>query len=208
MWRCLVVVIGLGACHRHRAPIAPEDVGASGAEVSNPEMSAPVPVPAIAVDAGGVAAKCESRVALVPYREFWGQLPAGASADDLFNAALQFIATGPLRTESVDHIARTLITRRFDGQTIEMTCEINVYRLYALRMAVIGSRVLLAMDCWESFGWESHMSHGALVPADRGQLRDCGIAWTASRGDVDIPAQVFGGAVDTLKLRDITSPRP
>lgn len=198
----MVALLGCGGAPQ-RAPVTPDDVAPPPAP--DPTATTPGSLPSLSPHSlAPERPKCEhARPELGELDSLLVNLPAGTSEDDLYIAALQFIvsSTGTPKVESQDPVAHTIITKPFAGQTLESTCGINTYRVYALRIAVVGPRMTIGLDCQESMGWEAHVVNGTLMPANRGKLRPCEIPTFASLEDVVTPSMVFEGVVAMMDMR-------
>lgn len=165
-----------------------------GCQRPMPEMP-PMPPP-VAAQPVRAAPRCELITEFAPLETFYGALPVDATEDAIYNAALQFLVTSAITIESQDPVARTITTKRIGGQTWVSTCAINHYFVYALRIAVVGRRMIVSMPCWKSLGWEA----GPGLSRNRGELAPCEVPTFVSKGDALIPSNIFGGAVDLFRL--------
>jgi hypothetical protein len=205
----------IGGCSPKAPNAGPiEYVGGTDPHPGVPQDPEPAPaltqttLPSERVDRSADASEqCFPVTDVAPLKQFFGNVPADATDDDVYNAVLQFmVASGSMAVEHEDRWAHTIVTKRFTGQTLLSTCNVNTYRLYALRLAIVGKRAIIDMDCWESVGWEAHIHRGTPMSANRGELRECGIPKYASKNDAEIPSQIFAGALDMLNLRRMTAP--
>jgi hypothetical protein len=157
--------------------------------------------PGVPVDAGPDAPPCILTTEVAPLKMFFGTLPAGTSEDAAYNAVLQFfVAAGGPGIQNQDPFPHTIITKRFGGQILFSTCAINRYFVYALRIVVTGTTMIVDMDCWESVGWESYVLNGVAMPRNRSDLHVCVDPRYVSQGDATIPSQIFEGALSLLSL--------
>jgi hypothetical protein len=173
----LVVTIAMAAC------------GGSDGAVSAPRKPSATPPP---------KPDCRLVTETDLVRMATATVPAGVSEDDAYKAALQFLVMTGNDIASKDATARTIITARFVGQTLQSHCDINEYRAYALRIAIVGRSVVVTMDCWMSIGWEA----SAAVTQNRGTLEMCRHPAYASRLDAGMPQLIIDGMETVLGLRD------
>jgi hypothetical protein len=151
------------------------------------------------------APRCALITPTAPLESFHGALPTDVSPDAAYNAILQFLTTSGEDIAAQDPIARTVITKRFSGQTLTSTCAINRYFVFALRIAVSGSVVIVSMSCENSLGWEAGVSSG-MAQRNRGELTPCDVPAYVSKGDAGIPEAIFKGAIELLSLGRMAKP--
>lgn len=196
------VVCGLAACNGplfaqpdpvyvYRAPPA-----APAPATPPPAVRSPEPAPE----------SCKITTELEELKSFFGELPPGVSEDAMFNAALQFLVSAGEAIDSQNPVARTIITKRGDGQTIVSTCNINRYFMYTFNITIVGARMIVGANCWTSIGWEAHVSEGILMPRNRGELKPCDVPQYVAKNDAQMPRLIFEGAVGMTKLDKLAHP--
>jgi hypothetical protein len=100
-------------------------------------------------------------------------LPDGVTENDALDATVELVIAAGLTVDAQDRDAHTLVTSRFDGQTIVWACDLNEYRSYAYRVSIAGTQMIVGLDCWRSYGWDEHVVRGRVVPADHGVSLEC-----------------------------------
>lgn len=195
----LLAVLGIWGCRPPDVITVQKSVPSAAPSL----VSAPAPAP---VSASTPDTKCHLTTEIAELNTYFGVLPADVSADDAYNAALQFIVIGGDAVESQDPVAHTIITRRVDGQTWVSTCPINRYFMYAYHVAIFGRQMVVDMKCWSSLGTEGGLTNGVMLPRDRGELRACNVPRYVSKGDAQLPWMLFDGTIQLLKLQRMTQP--
>lgn len=197
MRKILVVVALVGAACREPEPRSPVSTGTVEYVMPAPQPpSAPQPPPAPANESTAPA-DCKPTTELSLIQRYWGVVPLNISDDDIFNSILQIIVSAAIQIETQDRGAHIITTKPFDGQWITTTCGIQHRRKYALRIAIVGRRAIIDMDCWESVGEATYWS----------PTRTCSVQ-LAAKVDAAIPDQVFNGALDMITLQRMTNPPP
>lgn len=166
-------------------------------------IAAPTPPrsPPHASSAGGSTERCSLVTGTAPIARFVGHLPDGVTERDAYAAILQALATSSIPVERRSSAAHAIVTERFDGQTLRSTCAVNHHRLYALRIAVAGRKVSVAMDCLEAVGRDGIVVGGVYMPPQRGAFATCTEPMAASQLDAGLPLQIFRGAMEMIALR-------
>src|ERR1041384_3181338 len=152
--------------------------------------------------------KCTLLTEIAQLKTLFGNLPPGVSEDAAFNAALQFLITSGESIDSQDRVAHTIVTRRFNGQTWLSSCPIDHYFMYAIRIAITGTNMIVNMECWTSIGWEASIINGVSVPRNRGELAACDVPAYVSKGDAALPSMIFEGTLQVIDLRRMSNPDP
>jgi hypothetical protein len=140
--------------------------------------------------------RCTIATEIDELHNFMGELPRDASEDAAFRAALQFLVASGSTIENQDPNARTIITKRRDGQTLLSTCSVNRYFMYEFRVVIAAGLMMVNVECWTSTGWEA----SAYVRRDRGELMQCDLIPWVSKSDTKIPADIFYGTVGIMEL--------
>jgi hypothetical protein len=120
---------------------------------------------------------------------FFGDIPDGMAEDDVFTGALQFLTTAGARIDTQDAAAHTIVTARVFGQIIQTTCGVNSYHVFVFRIAVVGKRMIVAMDCFRSTG----MWNPAVATRCYPEL--------IAKSDADLQRTIFDGTISMVNIR-------